>query len=164
MSTRMMRLWYKRMRTELGKSFHHWYIQLPTVQWPPTKYQPEVPWRYKLTLVVPKYSAPVAVADVLVVFGTATMNSAAVGNGIGNVAVRDEQYPHCGYQIPIASHLHWYDRFVEKPLLLIDVTWQFMFSELLLAQTIFNTFVNGTANVALPPAVPHCGYAFPIAR
>jgi len=44
---------------------------------------------------VPKYSAPVAVADVLVVFGTATMNSAAVGNGIGNVAVRDEQYPHC---------------------------------------------------------------------
>ena len=44
---------------------------------------------------MPKYSAPVAVADVLVVFGTATMNSAAVGNGIGNVAVRDEQYPHC---------------------------------------------------------------------
>ena len=33
-----------------------------------------------------------------------------------------------------------------------------MFSELLLAQTIFNTFVNGTANVALPPAVPHCFY------
>jgi hypothetical protein len=54
---------------------------------------------------VPKYSAPVAVADVLVVFGTATMNSAAVGNGIGNVAVRDEQYPHCGYAFPIASHL-----------------------------------------------------------
>lgn len=52
---------------------------------------------------MPKYSAPVAVADVLVVFGTATMNSAAVGNGIGNVAVRDEQYPHCGY-IPIANH------------------------------------------------------------
>ena len=54
---------------------------------------------------MPKYSAPVAVAvavaDVLVVFGTATMNSAAVGNGIGNVAVRDEQYPHCGYA-PIA--------------------------------------------------------------
>ena len=71
-------------------------LNIPTVQWPPTKYQPEVPWRYKLTLVVPKYSAPVAVADVLVVFGTATMNSAAVGNGIGNVAVRDEQYPHCG--------------------------------------------------------------------
>ena len=47
---------------------------------------------------MPKYSAPVAVADVLVVFGTATMNSAAVGNGIGNVAVRDEQYPHCFYQ------------------------------------------------------------------
>jgi hypothetical protein len=44
---------------------------------------------------VPKYSAPVAVADVLVVFGMATMNRAAVGNGIGNVAVRDEQYPHC---------------------------------------------------------------------
>ena len=44
---------------------------------------------------MPKYSAPVAVADVLVVFGTATMNSAAVGNGIGNVAVHDEQYPHC---------------------------------------------------------------------
>ena len=51
---------------------------------------------------MPKYSAPVAVADVLVVFGTATMNSAAVGNGIGNVAVRDEQYPHCGYAIQIA--------------------------------------------------------------
>lgn len=45
---------------------------------------------------MPKYSAPVAVADVLVVFGMATMNRAAVGNGIGNVAVRDEQYPHCG--------------------------------------------------------------------
>jgi hypothetical protein len=30
-----------------------------------------------------------------VVFGTATMNSAEAGNGIGNVAVRDEQYPHC---------------------------------------------------------------------
>ena len=44
---------------------------------------------------MPKYSAPVAVADVLVVFGMATMNRAAVGNGIGNVAVRDEQYPHC---------------------------------------------------------------------
>ena len=44
---------------------------------------------------MPKYSAPVAVADVLVVFGTATMNSAEAGNGIGNVAVRDEQYPHC---------------------------------------------------------------------
>lgn len=54
---------------------------------------------------MPKYSAPVAVADVLVVFGTATMNSAAVGNGIGNVAVRDEQYPHCGYAEPIAIHL-----------------------------------------------------------
>ena len=39
-----------------------------------------------------------------------------------------------------------------------------MFSELLLAQTIFNTFVNGTANVALPPAVPHCGYATPKAH
>lgn len=52
---------------------------------------------------MPKYSAPVAVADVLVVFGTATMNSAAVGNGIGNVAVRDEQYPHCGYCPPMAS-------------------------------------------------------------
>lgn len=51
---------------------------------------------------MPKYSAPVAVADVLVVFGTATMNSAAVGNGIGNVAVRDEQYPHCCYALQIA--------------------------------------------------------------
>ena len=51
---------------------------------------------------MPKYSAPVAVADVLVVFGTATMNSAAVGNGIGNVAVRDEQYPHCCYTTPKA--------------------------------------------------------------
>lgn len=51
---------------------------------------------------MPKYSAPVAVADVLVVFGTATMNSAAVGNGIGNVAVRDEQYPHCCYATPKA--------------------------------------------------------------
>lgn len=50
---------------------------------------------------MPKYSAPVAVADVLVVFGTATMNSAAVGNGIGNIAVRDEQYPHCLTKIKI---------------------------------------------------------------
>lgn len=41
----------------------------------------------------------------LVVFGTATMNSAEAGNGIGNVAVRDEQYPHCCYAEPIAIHL-----------------------------------------------------------
>lgn len=37
----------------------------------------------------------------LVVFGTATMNSAEAGNGIGNVAVRDEQYPHCLTKIKI---------------------------------------------------------------
>ena len=48
-----------------------------------------------MTLVVPRYSAPVAVADVLVVLGMATTNNAAVGKGIGKVAVRDEQYPHC---------------------------------------------------------------------
>ena len=55
-----------------------------------------------MTLVVPRYSAPVAVADVLVVLGMATTNNAAVGKGIGKVAVRDEQYPHCGYDIPKA--------------------------------------------------------------
>lgn len=48
-----------------------------------------------MTLVVPRYSAPVAVADVLVVLGMATTNNAAVGKGIGKVAVRDEEYPHC---------------------------------------------------------------------
>ena len=51
---------------------------------------------------MPKYSAPVAVADVLVVFGMATMNRAAVGNGIGNVAVRDVLIPHCCYATPKA--------------------------------------------------------------
>lgn len=54
-----------------------------------------------MTLVVPRYSAPVAVADVLVVLGMATTNNAAVGKGIGKVAVRDEQYPHCCYAKPI---------------------------------------------------------------
>jgi len=32
---------------------------------------------------------------VLVVLGMATTNNAAVGKGIGKVAVRDEEYPHC---------------------------------------------------------------------
>lgn len=31
----------------------------------------------------------------LVVLGMATTNNAAVGKGIGKVAVRDEEYPHC---------------------------------------------------------------------
>lgn len=34
----------------------------------------------------------------LVVLGMATTNNAAVGKGIGKVAVRDEEYPHCFYQ------------------------------------------------------------------
>lgn len=57
-----------------------------------------------MTLVVPRYSAPVAVADVLVVLGMATTNNAAVGKGIGKVAVRDEEYPHCCYAQPMAIH------------------------------------------------------------
>lgn len=37
----------------------------------------------------------------LVVLGMATTNNAAVGKGIGKVAVRDEQYPHCLTKIKI---------------------------------------------------------------
>lgn len=69
---------------------------------------------------MPKYSAPVAVADVLVVFGMATMNSAAVGNGIGNVAVRDEQYPHCGYATPKA-HQYFPLPPLDAPIFIPDV-------------------------------------------